>query len=68
MASVPEAWIFLRFWFWQLVEEMEGVNEKDHVIHLRLDEIMKKNRNMKVFCPPAEVDKVMSIIESKIQK
>ena len=53
---------------WELVEEMEGVNEKDHVIHLRLDEIMKKNRNMKVFCPPAEVDKVMSIIESKIQK
>lgn len=53
---------------WELVEEIEGVNEKDQVIHLRLDEIMKKNTNMKVFCPSEEVDKVMAIIESRMKK
>ena len=53
---------------WEFVEEIENVNEKNHVIHLRLDDIMKKNANMKVFCPLGEVDKVMTIIKSKIQK
>ena len=52
---------------WELIEEIEGVNEKDHVIHLRLDEIMRKNSNMKVFCPAGEVDKVTAIIANKIQ-